>query len=165
MAPSHSQRNDVDPRRLKRLVSDNYTRLARDLLRPLLDFLSVSRQVCGGDGDKHLIMLVVGIRTAEHNEIATYTPAQLASGEVPVFPSRGTNVGSIAESIGAPRETVRRKVGELVDAGWIARHGKELRFTSLAFQQLAPAREAHERLAVANFDLIAKLLREEPSGA
>jgi hypothetical protein len=161
MAPSHPECNEIDPRQVKQLVSDNYTRIARELLRPLVDFLCAAREACGGDADKHLIMLVVGIRTAEHADIADYTSAQLASGEVPVFPSLGTNIGSIAESIGAPRETVRRKVGELVDAGWIVRHGNELRFTSQAFCQLAPVREAHHRLAVANFDLIARLIREQ----
>jgi hypothetical protein len=56
-------------------------------------------------------MLSVAIRTTEHTAFATFSQAQLLSGEVPIFPTLGTNVRSIADSIGAPRETIRRKVG------------------------------------------------------
>jgi DNA-binding IclR family transcriptional regulator len=76
-----------------------------------------------------------------------------------VFPSLGTNVRSVAESIGVPKETVRRKVGQLAQAGWIARQGNELRFTALAYQQLAGVRVTIEQLAVRNFEVVAELLR------
>ena len=141
------------------LVADNYPAIARSLLRPLLHLLSVSREACGGDIDKFLIMLVVAIRTTEHERFATYSQAELLSGEIPIFPTLGTNVRSVAESTGAPRETVRRKVGELIEAGWISRQGNELRFTALAYQQLARVRVAIEDLAVSNFEVVADLAR------
>lgn len=150
----------IDHQTLLDRVADNYPVIAHGLLRPLLDLFSVARELCGGDADKFLIMLVVANRTTEHKLFASYTQQQLLSGEIPVFPSLGTNVRSIAESIGAPRETVRRKVGELVDAGWIARQGAELHFTALAYQQLAGARVAIEQLAVRNFEVVAELFRE-----
>ncbi|MDB5431760.1 MAG: hypothetical protein JWP35_2876 [Caulobacter sp.] len=159
-----SRVGDFGRQGLLQLVAGNYPVIAHSLLRPLLDLFSISRDACGGDMDKFLIMLVVAIRTTEHSLFATYSPAQLLSGEVPVFPSLGTNVRSVADSIAVPKETVRRKVGELVEAGWIAREGKELRFTSLAYQQLSGARVAIERLAVRNFEVITKLIgqRSEP---
>ena len=145
---------------LRHLVAENYPAIARSLLQPLLHLFSISRQACGGDADKFLIMLVIAIRTTEHELFATYSQAQLLSGELPVFPTLGTNVRSIAESTGAPRETVRRKVRELVDAGWVSRLGNELRFTALAYQQLAEVRVAIEHLAVQNFQVVADLARQ-----
>jgi len=152
---------NIDRQGLLRLVAGNYPVIAHSLLRPLLDLFSVSRQACGGDMDKFLVMLVVAIRTTEHKLFATYSQAQLLSGEIPVFPSLGTNVRSVADSIGAPKETIRRKVGELIDAGWIARQGKELRFTTLAYQQLAGVRVAIEHLAVRNFEIVADLVQQQ----
>jgi hypothetical protein len=152
---------NIDRQGLLRLVAGNYPVIAHSLLRPLLDLFSVSRQACGGDMDKFLIMLVVAIRTTEHKLFATYSQAQLLSGEIPVFPSLGTNVRSVADSIGAPKETIRRKVGELIDAGWIARQGNELRFTTLAYQQLAGVRVAIENLAVRNFEIVADLVQQQ----
>ena len=151
----------IDHQTLLNRVAENYPAIAYDLLRPLLDLFSVARELCGGDTDKFLIMLVVANRTTEHKLFASYSQSQLLSGEVPVFPSLGTNVRSIADSIGAPRETVRRKVGELIDAGWIARRRTDLYFTAIAYQQLAGARVAIEQMAVRNFEVVAALLRDE----
>ncbi len=150
---------------LRRLVADNYPAIARSLLRPLLHLLSISREACGGDVDKFLIMLVIAIRTTEHEGFAAYTQAQLLSGEVPIFPTLGTNVRSVAESTGTPKETVRRKVGELIEAGWISREGHELRFTAVAYQDLAGARVAIEELEVSNFQAVAKLVRRSLQGS
>jgi hypothetical protein len=152
---------DINRQGLLRLVAGNYPVIAHSLLRPLLDLFSVSRQACGGDMDKFLIMLVVAIRTTEHKLFATYSQAQLLSGEIPVLPSLGTNVRSVADSVGAPKETVRRKVGELVEAGWIARKDNELYFTALAYRQLGGARVAIEHLAVRNFETVADLVRQQ----
>ena len=152
---------DINRQGLLRLVAGNYPVIAHSLLRPLLDLFSVSRQACGGDMDKFLIMLVVAIRTTEHKLFATYSQAQLLSGEIPVLPSLGTNVRSVADSVGAPKETVRRKVGELVEAGWIARKDNELYFPALAYRQLGGARVAIEHLAVRNFETVADLVRQQ----
>jgi hypothetical protein len=164
-AQEREMRRDVDHQDLLDLVADNYPVIAHGLLRPLLDVFSLSREACGGDADKFLIMLVVAIRTTEHKLFATYSQTQLLSGEIPVFPSLGTNVRSVADSIRAPRETIRRKVGELIEAGWIARQGNELRFTTLAYQQLVEVRVAIENLAVRNFEVVADLIERKERGA
>lgn len=150
----------IDHQSLLDRVAENYPVIAHELLRPLLDLFSIARELCGGDADKFLIMLVVANRTTEHKLFASYSQQQLLSGEVPVFPGLGTNVRSIADSIGAPRETVRRKVAELIDAGWIIRRGTDLYFTAIAYQQLAGARIAIEQLAVRNFEIVAELFRD-----
>lgn len=151
---------DIGREVLRALVADNYPAVARSLLRPLLHLLSLSRAACGGDVDKFLIMLVIAIRTTEHEGFATSSQAQLLSGEIPVFPTLGTNVRSVAESTGTPKETVRRKVGELIEAGWIARERNELRFTVLAYRELSGVRVAIEELAVSNFQVVADLTRQ-----
>ena len=110
-------------------------------------------------------MLVIAIRTTEHEGFARYSQAQLLSGEVPIFPTLGTNVRSVAESTGTPKETVRRKVGELIEAGWISRKGNDLRFTVLAYQELAGVRVTIEDLAVSNFEVVADLARKRLEGS
>ncbi len=154
-------RLEADRDMLSRLVADNYPPIATNLLRPLLALFDIARSACGGDLDKFLIMLVVAVRTTEHEDFGAYSQAQLLSGEVPVFPTLGTNARSVAESVKAPRETVRRKVSELIDAGWISRDGNDLRFTAVAYQQLAEVRVAIEQLAVRNFEVVARLLNEK----
>ena len=141
------------------LVTEHYPAIARDLLGPLLDFLSLAREACGGDADKVLILLVIAIRTSEHEDFARYTQEQLTSGEVPVFPTLGTNVRSIADSVRAPKETIRRKVVELLETGWIDREDTELRFTALGYRELAKVRGAIERMAVRNFEVVEDLLK------
>lgn len=155
--PALTQDSRVGRDALRRLVADNYPAISRNLLRPLLHLFSLSREACSGDIDKFLIMLVIAIRTTEHEGFATSTPAQLISGEIPVFPTLGTNVRSVAESTGTPKETVRRKVNELVQAGWISRQANELRFTARAYQDLAQVRLAIEELAVVNFEVVSDL--------
>jgi hypothetical protein len=141
-----------------RLVAENYPAIALGLLGPLLDLLSSSREACGGDIDKFLIMLVVAVRTTAHKDFAGYSQAQLLSGEVPVFPSLGVNIQSIADSVRAPKETVRRKVSELVEAGWIERRGHELYFTARAYRDLAAVRERLEIMAVRHAEIVEGLV-------
>lgn len=145
---------------LTQLVADNYPQIATDLLTPLLKLMQLSRDHCGGDVDKFLVLLVVALRTTRHREFAGYTPEQLASGEVKVLPGLGTNGRSIAASLGMPKETVRRRVCELVDAGWLARHNARLYFTAKGHQELAPVREQIERLAANNYDVVARLVAD-----
>jgi hypothetical protein len=64
-------------------------------------------------------------------------------GETPsphIASNRLTNVGSIAAALGIPRESVRRKVSELVAAGWVARdEAGHLGVTPRAAADLGPA--------------------------
>jgi hypothetical protein len=136
------------------LVSDNYPVVAKDLLNPLLDLFSLSRQACGGDVDKFLVLLCIAVRTTEHSAFAKLTPDQLASGEIPIFPTLGANVRSIADSLRIPKESVRRKVAEMIEAGWVAREGNNLMFTARAYREVAHVRVAIESLAVRNYEIV-----------
>lgn len=146
------------PAPIEILVADNYPRLATDLLAPILDLLRLSREHCGGDVDKFLVMLEVALRTSPHPDFAACTPDQLISGDIPIFPGLGSNARSIADSLGMPRETVRRKVGELIASGWLVRRRARLYFTAAAYQALAPVRVQIERLAIQHYDVVAALV-------
>lgn len=147
---------------LQLLVAENYSAISQGLLAPLLDVLGLSRQACGGDMDKFLIMMVVAIRTTAHKDFTSYTHDQLLSGEVPIFPSLGLNIASIAGSIGAPKETIRRKVAELVEAGWIARQRNNLYFTARAYRDFMPVRESIGTLAVRYYGIVEALHEGKP---
>lgn len=136
------------PQHRNRLLAELYPKVACDLLQPLTELLSAARHLCGGDLEKFLIMLVVGVRTAEHPAFKKFSQADLQAGKVLVMPSLGTNMRSIADSIGIPRETTRRKLAELYEAGWLVRAGRDIRFTAKGYQELAPVREKIEAMAL-----------------
>jgi DNA-binding MarR family transcriptional regulator len=139
-------------------MTEHYPAIASRLLGPLLRLLTLAREACGGDAEKYLILLVVGMRTTEHPRFKALSQAELLNGEIPVLPSLGTNVRSIAESVSIPRETVRRKVAELIEAGWIVRRGDRLCVTSRGYAEMTPVREAVQALAIADFQVVAELL-------
>jgi hypothetical protein len=139
---------------LLQLVRENYPAAASRLLKPLLELMVLSRRYCGGDMDKFLIVLVVGLRAAEHPEFAELAPEQLAGDPRHELPGLGTNARSIAASLGIPKETVRRKVSELIEAGWLERQGRNLYYTAHASRALTPVRHHLQQLAVRCFEVV-----------
>lgn len=102
------------------LVAANSARVAPDLVEPLARFMTTARKLCRGDFDKVLLMLVVVLRSNSHPGFKLAAES-LVGDETGALPSFGTNARSLAESTGIPRETVRRKVREMVDDGWVIR--------------------------------------------
>jgi DNA-binding transcriptional regulator YhcF (GntR family) len=141
----------------KSLVAGYYPRIARDLLKPLLSLFSHCLDACDCDITKFMVMLVVAVRTTMHRDFGTFTPEQLISGEIPIFPCLPVSVRSVAEILGLPKETIRRKVTELADAGWLVREHGRLYFTAAAYQQLSPVREQIEDLAARYYEVVAAL--------
>jgi len=123
------------------LLRDSYAEIAGEVLEPLLDLLIVARSAFRGDLDKFAVFLTVAVRTARSPETQRLSLPEVLSGRVETYPSLGTNTTSIAESTGIPRESVRRKVAELTEAGWVERVGGSLRLTVKASQDLTPLRE------------------------
>jgi hypothetical protein len=142
------------------LLRDNYPRIAKHLVGGLVEVLCQARAVAGGDLDKFLVLLVITMRTVEDQRFAEMNLDEILSGEVATYPSLHTNIRSIAESTGIPKETVRRKAAALIAAGWVTRDGNDLSLTSLASQRFTPIREAGLRLAV-RCHLIASALEDE----
>jgi hypothetical protein len=125
-----------------RLLRENYAPASKFLISPMVDFLCAGRLWFDGDLDRLLILLVVALRTAEDRKIEGIRLEDVLSGAVDAYPSLLTNVRSVADSTGIPRETVRRKVGWLVAKGWLARSGDDLLLTPLASRELTPVRES-----------------------
>jgi hypothetical protein len=121
--------------------------LSDDLVAPFLAILQLLREVCGGDLEKIIIMLVVADRTVRHPAVKAMSTAERMESGLEFLPNIGVNARSIADSTGVPRETVRRKVADLVATGWIATTGRNLQFTTKGYRELTPGRQALERLA------------------
>ncbi|MBP8247716.1 MAG: DeoR family transcriptional regulator [Phenylobacterium sp.] len=115
---------------------------------------------CDNDITKFMIMLVVALRTTMHRDFVARTQGELLSGEVPVFPSLPISVRSVGETLGLPKETIRRKVTELANDGWLVREHGRLYFTAAAYQQLSPVREQIEELAARYYEVVAALKAE-----
>lgn len=88
----------------------------------LMKFLIECRRHFDGDMDLFLVLCVIGDRTFSERDVPegmdytawnAATSDDLRSGEI--------NVQSIANYSGIPRETVRRKLGVLIDKGWVVR--------------------------------------------
>jgi hypothetical protein len=138
-------------------LRENYPRVASDILRPLLNVFSAARDICDGDVDKFLILMVLGMRITEHPEFKQLTHSQIMAGEPRILPSLGTNTRSIAASVGIPKETARRKLAELVDSGWLVRQHWDFRLTAEGYAALDPIRTRVQAMALHHHNLIAEL--------
>jgi hypothetical protein len=133
----------------------HYPQFAKDFLAPMVEMLSVGRQTAGNDLDKLLILLVVALRTAEDKRSASLDLDEILRGDVDVIPSLSTNVRSIADSTGIPKESVRRKVAALIDAGLIRRDDNALSLAPQASRVLTDWRERLFDLAIRYRQLVA----------
>ncbi|MDB5448779.1 MAG: hypothetical protein JWQ97_4096, partial [Phenylobacterium sp.] len=104
-----------------------------------------------------LIVLVVAMRTVEHKDVETMDLEDVLSGAVETMPSLSTNVRSIADSTGIPKESVRRKVAALVADGWIRRDANSLSLAPHASRMLTGVREQILLLALRNHQVILAL--------
>jgi hypothetical protein len=125
---------------LAELISRHSRSVAYPLVEPFLRVLMVARECCGGDLDTALIMVAITLRSSRHPDFAKLE--EIAADSATPLPSFGTNVRSLAESTGIPRETARRKVQQLVDAGWVVREGTTLRYSALGYHAVEPVRVA-----------------------
>jgi hypothetical protein len=146
---------------LIRMTSANALRIASELLEPLSRFLNVARDHCGGDTDKVLLMVGIVLRASLHPRYGDLTPRQIEDGEVHILPSLGANYASLSDSIGIPRETVRRKVLELIEQGWVARRGRQLFYTREGYLAVAASRDALIRMTVRSYQIESRLVASD----
>ena len=106
----------------------------------------------------------MGVRSAEHPDFKTYSIEDLLAGKLPVLPSRGVNIRSIAESTGLPKESTRRKVTELAAAGWIERRRNALFLTAEGYRQLQPTRENLWAFAARGHEIVEALMAGRTDG-
>ncbi len=107
------------------------------------------RRHFGGDLDRMLVLAVIGTRTLPQRRIDGVSYDEfLAMRRNEVMPDP-INIQSIADCSGIPRETVRRKIHDLIEAGWIVKHKNGYLIASnQAATDLAPMTEATLRYLV-----------------
>jgi len=145
-------------------VTQHVTRLALQVNVSLVRYLVVGRGACH-DLDTLLVLLVIIQRANRHPGFAGLDPADLAEGRVAELPTLRANLQSIADSTGIPRESVRRKVAELVQCGWVARDRANLRFTVEGYRAIAPLRDAAVDMTCAITDAVNRIMRTPPPGS
>jgi CRP-like cAMP-binding protein len=141
----------------KSLAAAHYPEIASDLLEALLRMLQAARIHCGGDIDKFLVMMVIGLRTTSHPSFRDRPADEPPAAPGELLPSLGVNGQSVADSLGIPKETVRRKIHELMDAGWVVRHDGLLFFTTEAYAAMEPLRDEMIALAACHHEVIERL--------
>lgn len=88
----------------------------------LTRFLIECRKSFGGDLDLFLVLAVIGERTySQQHADPAMTYDDFRDGRASGTRPRNINLRSIAEFSGIPRETVRRKIADLTERGWIVR--------------------------------------------
>jgi len=145
------------------LLSQNYGLVAKDLFTPLLDVFGTARAAFDGDVERAVVLLEIAVRTLQDPRFAGIDLPTVLSGKLGAYPGLSTNMRSIADSSGIPKETVRRKVANLVADGLILRHGNNLSLSPTASPMLTPLREAILKLAARNYETVAALQDRSPS--
>lgn len=141
-------------------IRENYSRVAPALLSALTDYLIVSRRQ-SDDLDRQLVLLVIMLRSAMARGFADIPSDQVLSGDLEALPTLWTNIRSIADSTGIPRETVRRKVNDLIQAGLVKRSGQLLTITPRAFPDNRFVVEKFIRLAAVSHATVEKLAEKD----
>jgi predicted transcriptional regulator len=107
------------------------------------ELLVTLRRHFDGDLDRMLVLAIVASRHLARGRLDDISYHQIISEEKPEKVPAPINVQSIADYAGIPRETVRRKVRDLEQSGWVKRSDKGLlTVDARAAQDLAPATEA-----------------------
>ena len=89
----------------------------------LTRFLIDCRAAVDGDLDMFLVLAVIGDRTFSQRHANPALDFESFQKAPVTSPPEDINIRSIAEFSGIPRETVRRKVAQLAEKGWVTRKG------------------------------------------
>ncbi len=79
------------------------------------------RRVFGNDLDKVIILSVIGQQMLRDPAMPALSHDDARTGSLPVWPWRTTNIDALARTTGIPRESVRRKVAELIADNLVVR--------------------------------------------
>lgn len=139
------------------LLNSNSRAVAYRLVEPLSRLLSIAGELCDGDLEQFVLMVAVSLRSSQHPEFQNLKDADL-HGRM-VLPGFGTNMRSLAESTGIPRETVRRKVALLIARGWVVADEGTLYYTIDGYRSVEPARDAIIRMYVRGFEVLGSIQR------
>jgi hypothetical protein len=127
----------------------------------LVELLGLIRHEFDGDLDRWLVFAAVVLRTVSAPGFRSIPLARYIEGEFPPEAACATNARSIAESLQIPRETVRRKVNELLARGLIRRGAAGLTLSAQGARDLTPLRDATIRLAARYYKAVC-VLKDRP---
>lgn len=141
----------------KDLVRQNFGRIWPAHVASFVELLIEGRRAVG-DLDMLLVLSVIGDR----NMSPRRTPGDRTHRELfEEWSGRPepeeTNIQSIGHYTGIPRETVRRKVNDLIARGWVERSGGRLVVTRQCADDLAPMTETGIDYLSNMFSLLASL--------
>ncbi len=112
----------------------------------LCQYLIECRRFFDGDLDLCLVMMVVGERTFAQRNAPNMSYDEWAKTPVVSVKHEAINLQSIADYSGIPRETVRRKLDQLMAKGWVARDARRYVYaTDKAKQDLESLTESNLR--------------------
>ncbi|MEE4161026.1 MAG: helix-turn-helix domain-containing protein [Woeseiaceae bacterium] len=123
------------------------------------------RRLFDGDLDQALILSVIGERTLTKDRASGLRYQEFVDGVRRSGKRKPINIQSIADGTGIPRETVRRKIGLLVERGWVRRNDDEtIEVTESAPVDLAPATSATFEYLSAIGNAIVARASDAPAG-
>lgn len=138
-------------------IRSHYGEVAPALIGGLVELLGLIRQEFDGDLDRWLVFAAVVLRTVSAPGFRSIPLARYTEGEFPPEAACATNARSIAESLQIPRETVRRKVNELLAQGLIQRGAAGLTLSARGARDLTPLRDATIHLAARYYKAVCVL--------
>jgi hypothetical protein len=124
-------------------IKANFGRIWPNHVETLTRFLIHCRRCFDGDLDLFLVLAVIGDRSFASGIVSTGMDYRtFIDPQRERTPPQPINSLSIASFSGIPRETVRRKVQDLIEKGWVQRdENGHLSATKKAAAQLAPLTE------------------------
>lgn len=135
------------------LLTAHYPRVAARMLAPLIEMMAGARRE-HGDLDRLLILMTLAQRAYTEPEVAE---ALLSEDAAPDLKPRATNTLSLANAIFLPKETVRRKINELVDMGLATRQSRGIAITAAGVRHLTRTRAALIRMSASHYEIIGRL--------
>lgn len=135
------------------LLTAHYPRVAARMLGPLIEMMAGARRE-HGDLDRLLILMTLAQRAYTEPEVAETLLVDDAAHDLK---PRATNTLSLANAIFLPKETVRRKINELVDMGLASRQSRGVAITPAGVRHLTRTRAALIRMSASHYEIISRL--------
>jgi hypothetical protein len=144
-------------------IKENFGKIWPAHVGNLTRFLVSCRRVFDGDFDMFLILAVIGDCTySQQHADPSQNYEAFKAGQLKATPPVNINIRSIAEYTGIPRETVRRKINQLVEKGWVKRGANDyLTATRKSSTELQPLTEASIRYIAGMIQLFRDALPPE----
>lgn len=146
-------------------IRDNFGKIWPSHVSNLTAFLISARSAFGGDLDLFLVLAVIGDRTFASGRVPpSLNFEEFMSEDRAKLDPISLNTHSVSQFSGIPRETVRRKVQELVDRGWVERsEDGSLTATRKASVDLLPLTEVSMKYLARMSDLFRDAESQQPT--